>query len=227
MPPPNADGTRARPGNILERNPEIPTIAGYAPGYKNHFLDDNTGALLKAGSNLMLQLHYTTTGKPESDATEIGLYFYPEGFVPQERMSGGQAVTFDLSIPAHDGDFEVAATALIEKDAYLTSFLPHMHYRGKRMQFTVQYPNGTEELVFSVPKYSFNWQLTYFLEEPLFMPAGTTILAEGAFDNSAQNDFNPDPSINVKFGQQSWDEMFFGFMTWKEADQSTWASEGQ
>ena len=88
----------------------------------------------------------------------------------------------------------------------------------------IQYPDGTEEVLYNQPHYHFNWQLTYYFEEPKFLPAGTTILVDGAFDNSAQNPFNPDPSITVYGGEQSWEEMFFGFMTWKDADQSRWST---
>ncbi len=225
LPPRNADGTSPKGANIIERNPEIPTIAGYAPGYKYRFLDENTGAKLKLGSSLLLQLHYVTTGRPETDETEVGLYFYPQGVVPQKRMSGGNAASFDLDIPAYEPNFEVSATRIIDKDSHLISFLPHMHYRGKSMRFTAQYPDGREQLIFSIPKYSFNWQLTYYLAEPLFVPAGTKILAEGVYDNSVQNELNPDPSANVSFGEQSWNEMFFGVMAWEEVDQTAWAAE--
>jgi hypothetical protein len=113
----------------------------------------------------------------------------------------------------------------MDRDVYLQSVLPHMHFRGKRVKYTAQYPDGTEQVLFSQPLYNFNWQLTYHFEDPVFLPAGTTVLVDGAFDNSAQNPFNPDPSINVYDGEQSWEEMFFGFMTWKDADQSQWATQ--
>ena len=94
-----------------------------------------------------------------------------------------------------------------------------MHFRGKRMKFKAVYPDGSEEMLLSVPAYSFNWQLAHELESPLRVPAGTKIVATGAFDNSAQNSFNPDPGIEVNWGEQSWEEMFMGFYTWKEVNQ--------
>jgi hypothetical protein len=97
--------------------------------------------------------------------------------------------------------------------------MPHMHFRGKRMKFTAQYPDGSEELLLSVPAYSFNWQLAHELEEPIQIPAGTKIVAAGAFDNSSQNTFNPDANTEINWGEQSWEEMFMGFYTWKNVDQ--------
>ena len=114
----------------------------------------------------------------------------------------------------------MVAMVTVHEDAYLQSFLPHMHFRGKRMKFVAQYPDGSEELLFSVPNYSFNWQLNHTLAEPLLVPAGTKIKAIGAFDNSRQNAYNPDPDSEIVCGEQSWQEMFMGFYSWKNANQS-------
>ena len=224
---PPGGGTARGEGSssILDLNPEVPTLASYAPGYVNRMEDEGTGSLLGVGSKLALQMHYTTSGKETVDETEVGIYFYPEGFVPTERVSGRPAETDNIRIPPGAKDHEMLASITMDRNVYLQSVLPHMHFRGKRMRFTAEYPDGTEEVLFSQPHYNFNWQLTYFFEEPVFLPEGTSIVLDGAFDNSAQNPFNPDPSITVRDGQQSWEEMFFGFMTWKDADQSKWAIE--
>ena len=91
--------------------------------------------------------------------------------------------------------------------------MPHMHYRGKYMNYSAIYPDGSEELLMSVPKYDFNWQFNYQLEEPVLLPAGTRLVARGAMDNSDRNPGNPDPSRPVHFGLQTMHEMFFGFTT--------------
>jgi hypothetical protein len=164
-------------------------------------------------------LHYTTEGRELTDASEIGIWLYPEGEVPEERMSGAIANNFNISIPAGAKDHEMVAEITVHEDAYLESFLPHMHFRGKRMRFDAIYPDGSEELILSVPNYSFNWQLNHRLEEPFLVPAGTKIRAIGAFDNSRQNEYNPDPDSEIFWGEQSWQEMFMGFYSWKNADQ--------
>jgi hypothetical protein len=111
-------------------------------------------------------------------------------------------------------------TITIPKDAHIYSMLPHMHFRGKRMRFYAEYPDGSKEELLNIAKYNYNWQLDYELTEPKFVPAGTKIRAIAAFDNSTQNKANPDAARTVPWGQQSWDEMFFGSVTYKYVDQT-------
>ena len=200
-------------------DPEQAGVAGYAPGNSYSLYPEGVGGLLRAGSQLNLQMHYTTFGKEVTDATEIAIYFYPEGVVPDERMSGAVANAFTISIPPQAKDHEMQLVTHINAEVDIYRLMPHMHFRGKRMNFTARYPDGTEELLLSVPAYSFNWQLSHELDKPLRVPAGTQIIARGAFDNSSQNPFNPDPDIEVNWGEQSWEEMFMGFYGWKEVDQ--------
>jgi len=219
-------------GKIFEENPDIDvgsllggsdpdlgSIAGYAPGNSVQMSEEGVGGLLKAGTTVSLQLHYTTSGKEVTDETEIGVWFYPEGEVPEERMSGGVGNAFTIAIPPHAKDHEMQLVTHVRQDAELYSLMPHMHFRGKRMKFTAIYPDGSEELLLSVPDYDFNWQLAHEFAEPYRVPAGTQIIAVGAFDNSEQNPANPDPSVEVNWGEQSWEEMFMGFYSWKNIDQ--------
>ncbi|MSR11903.1 MAG: redoxin domain-containing protein [Gammaproteobacteria bacterium] len=215
-------GASRRGGFLGGGNPDQATISAYIPGATPIMDPENTGGLLKAGSILNLQLHYTTNGKETVDNSEIGLWFYPEGVVPEERMSGGCACIFTptwTNIPPNDPNFEQTESITIAKDAYIHSMLPHMHFRGKYMRFYANYPDGTSEELINIANYNYNWQLSYTYKQPKFVPAGTVIKAVGAFDNSAQNSANPDPARSVPWGQQSWDEMFFGAVNWKYADQ--------
>lgn len=201
-------------------DPDLGSVAGYAPGNSVALNPPGVGGLLKAGTTLNLQMHYTTSGKETTDATEIGIYFYDEGEVPKERMSGGVGNAFSISIPPQAKDHEMELVTLVPEEAEIYSLMPHMHFRGKRMSFKAIYPDGSEEMLLSVPAYSFNWQLAHELEQPLRVPAGTKIIATGAFDNSSQNPFNPDPNSEINWGEQSWEEMFMGFYSWKNVDQS-------
>ena len=223
-----APGTRPTAGSFLGGgDPNAAFVTPYIPGAEPHMEAANTGGLLKAGSMLGLQLHYTTTGKETVDASEIGVWFYPDDQVPQERRSGECACIFPdgwTNIPAYDPNFEQSQTIVIEREAYLQSFIPHMHFRGKNMRFAAHYPDGSVEQLINVANYNYNWQLDYQLEEPKLVPAGTKIVVTAAFDNSAQNKANPDPAREVPWGQQSWDEMFFGQVYWKYVDQSTLVS---
>lgn len=142
--------------------------------------------------------------------------------MPEERMSGRCACIFTrdwTNIPPHDPAFEQSQTITIAQDAHIYSMLPHMHFRGKSMRFFAEYPDGSSEELINIANYNYNWQLTYTLAEPKFVPGGTRVTAVGTFDNSAQNPANPDPSRSVPWGQQSWDEMFFGSVKWKNVDQ--------
>lgn len=221
-------GPGERPRNFLGGgDPNAARITPYIPGAEPLREPENTGGLLKAGSTLGLQLHYTTTGKETVDESEIGIWFYPEGEVPQERMSGQCACIFPrgwTNIPPFDPDFEQTQTITLEADAYIQGFTPHMHFRGKRMRFAAHYPDGRVDELINIANYNYNWQMEYQLVEPILLPAGTKIVATGAFDNSAQNKSNPDPARDVPWGDQSWDEMFFGQVYWKYADQSRYAN---
>lgn len=187
------------------------SIGGFAPGRQPDVFRDNSGRLIRKGSNFLLQMHYTTSGKETVDATRVGLYLYDEP--PKHVMSGGVAGQRRFLIPPHVKEHKLEGDMLIEEDAYLYGMMPHMHFRGRYMKYSAVYPDGTEELLLSVPKYEFNWQFSYQLEEPLLLPAGTRLVTRGAMDNSTQNPYNPDPSRPVRFGLQTMHEMFFGFVT--------------
>jgi len=213
-------GQRPSQGLITRfSNPDQAYITPYIPGADPHVEEPNTGGLLKAGTSLALNLHYTTTGRETVDESEIGVWFYPDDQIPTERRLGDCACIFTptwTDIPAYDPDFEQTAEVLITTDAEIMAFTPHMHFRGKRMEFDAHYPDGTVERLLNIAQYNYNWQMEYQLVEPKFVPAGTRVVVTGAFDNSEQNKANPDPSRVVPWGQQSWDEMFFGQVYWKE-----------
>ncbi|MEX0619656.1 MAG: redoxin domain-containing protein [Pseudohongiellaceae bacterium] len=190
-------------------------LGAYAPGNQPTVFPENTGYPLKAGGGLFLQMHYTTSGKETVDASEIGLYLYDEP--PRQPVLGGSAADLNIQIPANTGHFPMTAQKVFPKDSYLTMLGPHMHYRGKEASYTLIYPDGSEETLLSVPNYQFNWQKNYDFVEPKFIPAGTTLVFDGAFDNSAMNPDNPDPDIEITWGEQTFNEMFFGFYRFIEA----------
>ncbi|MDP3517896.1 MAG: hypothetical protein Q8S94_12090 [Pseudohongiella sp.] len=212
-----------RGGSLLGGDdPDRPDIAPYIPGQDPRMEPADTGGLLKAGTTIAMQMHYTTTGRATVDESEIGVWFYPEDVVPKQRMSGACACVFTPTwthIPPHDPDFEMSAFITIDQDAELFSLTPHMHFRGKRMRFTATYPDGQREELINIANYNYNWQLAYTFSQPKFIPAGTIITADGAFDNSTRNKNNPDPDRSVPWGLQSWDEMFFGAADWKVLNQ--------
>jgi len=214
---------KARSGSVDVDRDE--SIAGFAPGRQPDNYGDSTGRLIRKGSNLLLQMHYTTSGRETVDETEIGIYLHDEP--PTYVMSGGVAGQRRFLIPAGAREYKLEGELEIERDAYLYSMAPHMHYRGKYMSYHAEYPDGTSEVLLSVPKYDFNWQFRYSLEEPVFLPAGTRLVAKGAMDNSDRNPYNPDPEKPVVFGLQTKHEMFFGFLTLRYVGDTPAAMEGE
>lgn len=191
-------------------------LGAYAPGNSLNTYPVGAGYPLKAGGGLMLQLHYTTSGKEAVDASEIGLYLWDEE--PERPILGGSAADLEINIEPFEADHEMVATKKFRKDALLTMVGPHMHYRGYDANFKLVYPDGKVEEILNVPNYQFNWQKTYDFVEPKFLPAGTEMVFRATFDNSANNPFNPDPSSTISWGEQTWQEMFFGFFRYVDAE---------
>lgn len=192
-----------------------PWVVGYAPGVPPSLFPEGTGKLLPAGGWLMFQLHYTTNGSPATDRTELALVFADE--VPESRVQTRDVGTRDFEIPAGDPNYQVVAEHEFERPGRILSFLPHMHYRGKAFRYELVLPDGTEEVLLDVPNYDFNWQLQYVAEEPIRVEPGMVLRGRAWYDNSAENPANPDPTVDVGFGEQSFEEMMFGFYEWVEA----------
>lgn len=185
-------------------------FAGYVPGTQALAYPDGTGKFLPRGSTITFQIHYVTTGQPEEDQTQLGLYFMENP--PAVELTTGAASTFLFAIPPHDPDVEIMASKSFDQNTWLYELSPHMHYRGSRFRYEAHYPDGTWEILASLPKYWFDWQIPLRLSEPIFLPRGTRIDCIGAFDNSARNRDNPNPDQWVFFGDQTEEEMFIGYM---------------
>ena len=156
-------------------------------------------------------MHYTTTGKPTSDVSKLGLVLAKNA--PEKRYFFHAGPTaLNLSIPPGDGKAEVVSEITLGEDAKLVYAQPHMHLRGKDFEYRAVFPDGTKKTLLSVPKYDFNWQTTYRFEKPLTLPAGTRIECTAHFDNSDKNPNNPDPTQTVRWGDQTWEEMMIGFV---------------
>ncbi len=184
-------------------------LVGYAPGTIPLTLKPGQAKLIKAGSDIILQMHYTANGKEAKDRTRVGIVFANEP--PKERVMMLAAATKKFAIPPGDDNYRVDAKITLQGDATLQQMLPHMHLRGKAFEYRITYPDGRTEDLLKVPNYSFSWQLSYLPVAPIFLPKGTTISCSAWYDNSANNPNNPDPKVEVHYGDQSWEEMMFGF----------------
>jgi hypothetical protein len=182
----------------------------YTPGMVPEIWKPGQARLIPAGSDLVLQLHYTPNGKAADDQSTIGLVFAKEP--PKERVLSVTATNANFAIPPGDANYEVVGRFTFRNPGVVTALFPHMHLRGKDFEFRAVYPDGRTETLLRVPKYRFHWQLSYKLETPLAVPAGTRIEAIAHFDNSPNNPWNPDPTATVHFGEQSSEEMLVGFI---------------
>lgn len=193
-------------------------LESYAPGKEAaSTYPQSSGVRIPKGSAVQMSLHYTPFGKEVIDRTRIGLYFASEEPAHQYSTYSLSHGGKNIRIPAGVNDHKMSASHVFAEDIVLHGLRPHMHYRGKHMRMSVIYPNGTQADILNVPDYSFAWQPTYRLSEPMRLPAGSRVLIEGAFDNSEYNLGNPDPRAIVKGGAQSWDEMFIGYFSYHKA----------
>jgi hypothetical protein len=184
-------------------------LGGITPNKTGVVFAPGTARLIKAGSNIVFQMHYTTNGEATKDRTSIGLIFAKEP--PTRTLATGNALNARFVIPPGESNHEVKSSTTFKEDVHLTSFMPHMHFRGKDFTYTAVYPDGRSEILLQVPKYDFNWQLTYVLEKPVALPKGTRLDCVAHFDNSTRNKFNPDPTREVRWGDQTWEEMMIGW----------------
>jgi len=158
----------------------------------------------------VLQFHYTTNGTASSDRSKIGLIFAKSP--PTKRAFIASVADNRFVIPPGNPNYQAAAAVTLTSDAVLLSAGPHMHLRGKSMEIRATYPDSTAETLLRVPRYDFNWQLLYEFE-PKSAPRGTRLEVTGTWDNSESNRFNPDPKSEVRWGDQSWEEMLLAWIT--------------
>ena len=190
-------------------------LEGYAPGKEGAMIfPENTGVVIRPGDKLFFTMHYTANGKATVDASRMALYFYDKA--PEHEYTTINSGNYNFTIPPQVRHFPMEFKHTLKKDIVLYAMRPHMHFRGRAMQFVVTYPNQQQETLLSVPNYSYAWQPSYKLESPTPIPAGSTISIQGHFDNSQHNLANPDPNIAVGYGLQSWDEMFIGYLSYRE-----------
>lgn len=193
-------------------------IGGYAPGTDAGVYPDNAGKLLPKNAKFSFQMHYTSYGKKAVDKTQVGVWLHKSK--PANVMQGQFIANTKIHIPANAKRHVETKEYTFKRDAILYSMLPHSHFRGIASDFVAIYPDGKKEMLLSVPNYDFNWQTDYTFEEPKIMPAGTTIVHSTTYDNSRQNPSNPDPSIEVYWGEQTFEEMLFASFSFRYIEDS-------
>ena len=189
------------------------SLNNYVPGVEPLQLPPEAGILLPAHATFHFQTHYTSNGKQLTDTTKMGLYFRKDA--PKYNFRSLVFANPKLRIPANTKWHEEVAENTLKEDAILYTLHPHAHYRGKASRFVAYYPDGKQETLLNIPAYDFNWQGTYELTKPMQVPAGTRIVYSQWYDNSTQNKANPDANREVTWGEQTWDEMIFGVIRYR------------
>jgi mono/diheme cytochrome c family protein len=200
--------TAQQPGQ--RGNTQDGMLVGWAPGMSPLLLKPGQAKLIKKGSVLIFQMHYTTNGQASTDRTSVGIYFAKTPV--EKRVITTGAVARNLAIPPGEPSYESKASFIFKEDSHIVSFMPHMHVRGKDFEYKLVYPDGTSKILLSVPRYDFNWQLVYFMKEPVAAPKGSRIECVAHHDNSERNKYNPDPTKEVRWGPQTWEEMMIGWL---------------
>ena len=202
-------GPRARGGNG-EGGFISKWLTATVPGAKPMWLAEGMAKRVAAGSRLVIQIHYTSTGAPQVDQCEIGLVFADPKTVRKEVVTD-MVVNPRFEIPPGDPNYKVEAERVLEQDEEVSVLMPHTHVRGSGFKYEATYPDGKKEVLLDVPHYDFSWQNTYVLSEPKLLPKGTTLRCEAFYNNSTSNLANPDPTQTVRWGEQTWEEMMIGY----------------
>ena len=202
----------------IEQNLPSGSVGSYTPGQNPQEFREGVGTYLSPGGAFRFSMHYTTFGKEETDKTQVGLYFHDEA--PDLIMRSTVIGDSNFVIPAGEDDYYIRSYLKFPADAELYTLYPHAHYRGKHVELTIQYPDGEEEILLSLPHYDFNWQRDYDPVDPIQVPAGSRLIAEWWYDNSERNFANPDPSADVYPGDQTHEEMMYFRVNYRWLDET-------
>jgi mono/diheme cytochrome c family protein len=200
----------------MQRGGNDNMLVAFAPGKQADHYPQGVVRRVPAGSIIRFQMHYsnqTLSGdKPETDRSMVGLIFAKDVKPGDKLMTTNSVGNIMFKIPAGAENHRVTACRTVKRDTTIYGMTPHMHLRGKSMEYKVFYPDGKSEVLLSVPRWDFGWQTDYLLKEPKRLPAGSRIMVTAYFDNSTKNKFNPDPTKDIRYGEPTYDEMMLGFM---------------
>lgn len=223
------DGQDGAPGFAhMGRRGFIPagSLGGWAPGVMPHHLPDGVARRLPKGSDLIIQTHFHPSGKPEQEISRVGIYFAKEP--PKQILATLPMSGRPLSIPAGEKHHVVEKDFTVPLSAEILGLTPHAHLLCKSIKVTATFPDGKEQTLIDVPTWDWNWQEQYQYDKPLTLPAGTKLHSEWVYDNSSENEANPNnPPKDVRWGEQTSDEMaLVFFQTVTKFDKDAFAGGG-
>jgi hypothetical protein len=191
-------------------------LAAFLPGRPPDVFPDGSAKWIPPGSKLEFTIHYARIeGDPETDRTSIGLYFVPGP--PEKVLRRMDLRNFFFRLPPGAANHKVTRCYTFERDKSLISITPHMHYRGKDVQYELIRPDGRREILLSVPHYNFAWQLVYRFQDPILVEKGSELVVTAHYDNSANNRANPDPTQTIRWGDKTEEEMMTSWIEFVDA----------
>ncbi len=194
-------------------------LTGKVPGGNPVDLAPGVGMMIPKGAVLTIQIHYVTTGKPETDQMRVGIR-YADGVIVK-RTFHQRIRPETIAIPPGEPFYRMSAEETIPHNATVIALFTHMHTRGRDMTFFADYPDGRSETLLTIPNYSFDWQLAYqYAPGTKRFPKGTKIRTVSHYDNSAFNPYNPDPTVEVPYGDQTIHEMNDGYVFYLDEEEN-------
>jgi hypothetical protein len=188
-------------------------MSGWAPGNDARFLPDGVGSLLPKGVDIVLEVHYNKSGKPEKDRSRVGLHFSKKPVDKRVRIM--PVVNPFFNIPPGDENHEVPAAYPVRRDVTVLGVTPHMHMIGRTMRVTAELPDKTVKPLVYIPDWDFNWQLNYMFKEPVKLKGGSQVKLVATYDNSTKNPRNPyNPPKSITWGESTRDEMCIAFVAY-------------
>lgn len=185
-------------------------LGGFAAGNQVSHLPDGVGRLIPGGADVILQVHYHPTGKPEVDRTRLGLHLCRKPV--EQSIHWANATNEKLRLPAGDPNVEIKADWHVPVDVEALGVTPHMHQLGRDFRMTATLPGGAVRELIDIPRWDPSWQNTYYFKERILLPRGTTVHVVAHFDNSA-HPLNPNsPPKLVTWGPSASDEMLVGYI---------------
>lgn len=191
-------------------------FGAYVPGTAAFVYPDGYAKKLPKGAVLRFQMHYTPNGTAQDDLTRIAFQWAKAA--PKHEVKSIGVSSLRLNIPPGAQNHKEEAQLSVPADAKILAFMPHMHVRATACRYDLVTPDGTRETLLDVPRYDFNWQLTYRRATPLPVSKGSRIEFTGWYDNSTKNPYNPDATKTVRFGPQTYDEMLLGYIEYVTED---------
>jgi hypothetical protein len=208
------DAEDSAPGYMCFSGPGVDVqgdLGGWAPGSRPSILEDGIGRSLPRNADIVIQVHYHPSGKPEVDRTRIGLRFSRQPV--RQILHWNGAANPDMKLPKGESNVEIKASWRVPVDVIAHAVAPHMHMLGRDMLMSVEFPDGRSQDLIKIDDWDFNWQSAYDLEQPIELPKGSVVKVVAHYDNSEANPRNPSkPPVDVAWGEATTDEMCIGFI---------------